>query len=214
MILDRIVKSKHPDDKPDYSILFIIIVIVIIAAALLRIVQWANPEKTTPLLLGEEGEIQSMSVEIAEQKTTTDIVLPEDLLGSEVHLVGLYPIETSKVSQETAVVVLVKDHWRMAQISYQPNLTLGEERAKYTSPDVREVVVGEEVAYLIPVNNFYTQCFENPEGIPSLCQFTDILLFQVEGMVVTIANDNNHLTEGEIISWARSIVEQVGMDEE
>ena len=201
--------NPHTNNQNSITILFILGVVVILAAAILNIVQWASPERATPLLLQETGEIQATSIEIAQSKTQTPLMLPEDLLGSDVFVIGLYPMETKKVTKDTAIVVLEKNNHRLAQISYQPSLTLGEERAKYTSLDVQEVVIAGEIGYFIPVNEFYIQCYENPEGTPSLCQFTNVLLFSAGETVVTIANDNNQLTEGEMISWARSIADQV-----
>mgnify|MGYP001607807203 CR=1 FL=1 len=208
MILDRLLRHHPKSREGNIKFFLVLLAFVCVAAVMVRLVQWVIPDKPTPLLLQEDGVIQTSSFEDAKTKTETLLWLPEDLFGSEIFVVGIYPKQTDHVSAGTVIVVLKKETWRTGQIVYLPGVTLGEERAKYLTTKVEEIVIEGKTGYLLPIQGVLPLCKTNVEGFPGTCQFTNIILFEAGSEVITIASDNGKITQGELIAMARSIAKQ------
>lgn len=201
MILNRILRH-HPTTREGSAKFFLVLLaFVCFTAVIIRLVQWMIPDSPIPLLLQEDGVIQTSSWEEALAKTDTSIWLPEDVFGNEVFVIGLY-------LDGTVIAVFTKENWRTGQITFTPNTTLGEERAKYLTTDVDEVMVEEKIAYLFPMHGVLPLCEINVEGFPGVCPFSEVMLFEAGEVVVTIASDGEKMTKGEMIAMARSIASQ------
>jgi hypothetical protein len=208
MILNRLLQKHPATHKGSAKFFLVLFAFICVAAVMIRLAQWLIPDAPVPLLLQEDGMIQTTSFEEAQKKTSEPLRLPEDLFGSEVFVVGVYPETTDHLAAGTVIAVLTKDGWRTGQITYTPNITLEEEKAKYFSVREEELVIGEKSAFLLLLQGIIPSCKTNAEGFPGACSFTKVLLFEVDEFVITIASDNGKLTDGEMIAMARSIAVQ------
>ncbi len=201
MILNRILRHQNKTHEGSVKFFLVLLAFICFTAVIIRLVQWMIPDSPIPLLLQEDGVIQTSSWEKALAKTTIPVWLPENLFGSEVFVVGIYP-------KGMVMVVFVKEGWRTGQITFVPNTTMGEERAKYLTIAVDEVMVEEKTAYLFPIQGVLPLCKTNTEGFPGVCQFSEVILFEAGNLIATIASDSGKMTRGEMIAMARSIAKQ------
>ncbi len=181
---------------------------VILVALIMRIVFWALPEKTAPLLAEADGLLRFEDIPSADPYTTLPLFLPENLLGSAVHVVGVYTKPSEVFPQESTVIVLEKDDWRFADITINPRSTFDVLENRYKKIG-SSVVVGDAVGYLVDLPAAPDQCLPpTKEGIGA-CTLQTILFFPTETLTLTLAGDATHITDGELLLLARDIVQQI-----
>ena len=211
MILRRVFRKHLPEGKDgDVSFVVILLGIVLVAAAIVKLVQFFTPPPSTPVLTQKDGLVRVNSMEEIADHTSTLAILPEERFDSEFYLAGIYTQgEENVLIEGTVALVLDRNGSRFVQISFQPGLTLEQQMERYLLLTKEEVMIGDNVGYLITLENSFIECSENPDDIPDVCTFSKALTFSAGETVVTITVDGEHASDGEVIAMGRSIVGQV-----
>lgn len=210
MFLSRLLLRRNGDDTQDQgSCVLIIFVVVIVATILVKIVQWVLPEPTVPLLPSADGMIQATSITEAQTHTETPLLVPQDLLGSSVTVVGLYPNGGEYIPPASAAIVLARDGWRFVEIFETPGMTREQALLAYGENTSEDILLAKGITgTLVQTPRWYLQCVEGYEGLPGVCQITKALVFEINGTTITISADGTHATDGELILLAQDLLAQ------
>lgn len=184
-----------------------LLVIVLVSAALLRFVEWAKPKEQYPLLTDATGIVRLTEPSEVSNYTDTLITKPTELFGATLHVIGVYPQPNEAFPEKTVALVYVRDQNRFVEIDYRSQTTTERELAGYAEQKKETITLTDTVdATLVQLRN-QSFCKSSSEHIIGVCQFTRMLTFEQDGIVITIFVDGRHLTDGELIQMAKSIVD-------
>lgn len=155
--------------------------------------------------------VETPTAQDAQAHTVMPIVLPEDLLGSSVYAVGTYTRGAGSLPVGSVVIVLTKDGTRFAEIAERPGTTLADTANDYVTVASEPVALGRTDGLLIvPRTNGLACVSENEKwDLPGFCEISRILAFEKNGVTYTVAADDGHASEGELLLLARDILRQV-----
>ncbi len=214
MIVNRLLKGfnrkgkEEDDDLGRSGCAILLIGIVVVIAVVMRLVFWFLPDKTAPLLAEADGLLRYGSVAEAAPHTELPLTLPEDRLGSEIKVVGVYTKPTKILPEGSTVIVLVKDDWRFADITTQP-IDVWEALQNRYSAIGTPVVIGQGTGYLVHLPAVSSRCLPPTKNAVGACELKTLVLFSSGNLVLTVAGDGTHITDGELLLLARDIASQL-----
>lgn len=195
-------KNKH--DKQGIIIIFAIV--IIISAAVLKIIQWAKPLTQPPLLTQASGLIKLSKIEDVSKYSKTKINLPKETFGAEIKVIGVYANEHTAIPKETVSVVYTKDDWKFIEIYYKPNFQLIEQMGLYSKYKQEELILNTDTKANIVYTPTLNMCHKTKTTPIGVCPFNKLIIFQKNNDVILIGSNTARITEGELISIAKSIL--------
>lgn len=184
-----------------------LLVIVLVSAALLRFVEWVKPDTSLPLLTNATGLVRLTDLSQIGAYVDTDVTAPTKLFGTQLHVIGVYLAENEAFPEKTVALVYVRDANRFVEIDFRPHTTIEKALTPWTNQTIETVVLTiEKIAKLVPLRD-QSFCKSPKGGGIGVCQFTRMLAFEQDGIVITIFADGRHMTDGELIQMAKSIVD-------
>ncbi|MEK7451805.1 MAG: hypothetical protein AAB664_00545 [Patescibacteria group bacterium] len=92
------------------------------------------------------------------------------------------------------------------EIDFIPNRSLEQMKQIYRTLPQESVMIHNNITGLFVRLRHDPVCkYPRDKTHPSFCPFTTVLFFQKNEVIIKIANDGDHLTDGELLSVARSI---------
>ena len=203
-------KQPHKKQRVRGSCFIPLLIIVFVVAIALKIVGLFQDEPQVPLLTPADGLVQLTSADSIAEHTSTPATLPGNTFESSVFVVGVYKEETPNLKEGSVVVVLVRDGWRFADIAYQPDTTLEKEIDPYPTAIVEEIKINSTLAKLVSLRTGDIDCSPpSSDTFPGICKLRSIIIFEVGDVMISIASDGYHATDGELVEMARSILQSV-----
>jgi hypothetical protein len=194
---------------PLRSCLLLIAIPMFAAAVALRIVFSFVPTPRPDMTLQADGLVETGTVAEAETLTEADIVMPDDLLGAEVYLVGVYAKGVGSLPAGTATVTLTKNGRRFVEIVERPGTTVADTVNDYAGATMRTAALGDTEGVMLRPATHNIPCVSQNEkfGLPGFCEIERILFFEKNGLVMSVAADGPHVTDGELMLLARDMIE-------
>lgn len=194
---------------PTRTCLLAIIIPMFAVALILRIVFAFIPTPRPDMLLEADGLIETATVADAQAHTAMPIAMPDDLLGGAVYTVGVYTKGAGALPVGSAVVIATKNDWRFVEIVERPSTALPDVTNDYNASVTEPVALGEAEGTLLTLSTNNIPCVSPNEkwGLPGFCEVRNILLFEKDGVVYSVAADGAHATEGELITLAKDLLE-------
>lgn len=192
--------------KTSIGLFPILLVLIIIGTIGLQIYNRIPTSPGVPLLAKTPDMIELTRVEDIATRTQTPASLPENLFGSSLHLIGIYPSATKNWPAQTVAMVFIKNNARFVEMDILPNKTLTEVSPQYTAYPQETVVIDQEKTGLfVHLRGGFTCTTPKPNTVPAMCLITNILLFEKNGTLIQLSSDGDHVSDGELIEMARSI---------
>lgn len=210
MLVGKILKktTKQSEDASS-SCLIPIIILMLIATLLLKIISWTVPEKIVPLLSKTDGLVQLVHTEDIPNYTSTIFLIPKETIGASQYVIGVYTETSPKFPKGSVALVYVKDNQRLFEIDELTDGLLVEQKQLYPEENQEEIILDKSnKALIVKLNNTINCTSKYVESHPSMCKLTDVLIFEKNELLIKIYVDGKKLTQGELISIAKSIIEQ------
>jgi hypothetical protein len=173
----------------------------------LRLWQWMTPPETFPLLPQERGLVEVSTIAEADERSTIRVIAPPLFQNVYVAAVGVYTISSDAFPSGTIAIELARGDWRFVEIIEKPRANLLEEARSFSAYKQEDVVLNQQTGILVNRAVPGTTCKEPNDANPvGLCEITRILLFEKDGLVITLSADGTHATEGELITLAKSMI--------
>ncbi|MEI6510912.1 MAG: hypothetical protein WCO25_02600 [Candidatus Uhrbacteria bacterium] len=189
--------------------LFVLIVIPMFAAAIiLRIVFSFAPPPRPDLLPKADGMIETTTAADAQLHTEMGIVLPSDMLGGEIYAAGVYTKAAGSLPVGSAIFDLVKDNQRFVEIVERPSTSLPDVTNDYRANGTQTVNLGKTTGSMLLLATNRIPCVSSNEkwNLPGFCEIPKVLIFEMDGVVISIGADGTHATDGELITMAKDIL--------
>ena len=189
----------------------LLVVIVLIAAGFIRVYQWIKPPEDLPLLVQADDLIRIASIDDERLSGTLTKLLPKETFGGSVRVIGLYPSGGVDLPKNSISVVYEREGWRMMQIDLLPETTIENVLGPFNTYRQETVTLpSNREARLINIKTLL-DCLPSrtKDGIGS-CRFTRLMVFEIEpGLIGRLAVDGEKVTDGELITIARSMVDSI-----
>jgi len=208
MLVGKILKktTKQTEDNGSGCVIPIII-LMLVATLLLKIISWTVPEKTIPLLSKTEGLVQLVHTEDIANYTSTNFIIPKETIGASQYVIGVYTEESQKFPKGSVALVYVKDNQRLFEIDELTSGLLDEQKQLYPEEKLEEIILDKSnKGLIVKLNNTINCTSKYIESHPSMCQLTDVLIFEKNELLIKIYADGKKLTQGELITIAKSIL--------
>lgn len=189
--------------------LFLIVVIPMFAIAIiLRIVFSFVPPPRPTMLPKADGMVESSSVADAQSHTEMPIILPADALGSAVYAVGVYTKVAGNLPVGSVIVDLTKDGQRFVEIVERPSTALPDVLNDYRTTGTQAVNLNGAAGSMLSLSTKRIPCVSANEKwkLPGFCEIPKVLVFEKDGIVISIGADGTHATDGELITMAKDIL--------
>jgi hypothetical protein len=191
--------------------LFVFIIVPMFAiAAMLRIVFSFVPPPRPALLPKADGMVETTTVVDAQSHTAMTIVLPADTLGGAVYAVGVYTRDAGTLPTGSVIVNLIKDNQRFVELVERPGTSLADVLNDYPANARQDVALGMTTGAIVyPAANRIPCVSPNAKwNLPGFCEIPKVLVFEKDGVVVSIGADGTHATDGELITMAKDMLGQ------
>lgn len=191
--------------------LFLIIVIPMFAIAIvLRVVFSFMPPPRPAMLPKADGMVETTAVADAQPHTEMPILMPADALGSGVYAIGIYTKVAGNLPVGSVIVDMTKDNQRFVEIVERPSTALPDVLNDYRSTQSQPVSLGNAEGTLLSLSIMHIPCVSSNEKwkLPGFCEISKVLVFEKNGIVVSIGADGTHATDGELITLAKDILGQ------
>jgi hypothetical protein len=199
-------RRKQPSTSTSSSYIGFVVLCIVIATVGLRLYEWIATKPDRPMLTQVEQMVQLTKLEDVASYVKTIISTPSKLFESNLYIIGVYPKAGSTFSAESVGLVFVRDHTRFVEIDYLPKVTRTEHLTYFSSKPQEQIVIDEQTTgTLIRLRASFDCIDPKPKAQPSFCQFTRLLLFEKNGVLIKLAADGNRITDGELLEMARSI---------
>lgn len=208
-MISRFVFRRQSNRERQASCLMIVIGMIIIGVFAVTILDLKIEPPQIPLLAPASSLVQFSEVPPAQAQTTTPILIPKELFGSEVHTLGIYHQAVGNLPAESVVTILVKDNWRFAEITQRPGRSLAQELSEMKNYPPEAVQLGPLAGVILDINPGYVHCIDpRPDGSPGLCLLTHRIVFEMDNQLISIAGSQQNITVGELIELTRSLIEK------
>ncbi len=208
MIIGKILRKtiNKPEEDTGSGCIIPVFIAIIIATIVLKIFSYAAPEKTVSLLTAAEGMQQLVHTEDISKYTSAEAFIPSQTIESQLYVIGVYTENGESFPKDSIALVYVKDNERLFEVDELANSKLSEHSRNYPKAALQEIKLSEEtVGYLVNLKTGF-DCTNPIEGShPKMCQLTDVLMFEKNGLLIKIYSDGKKLTDGELIEIAKSI---------
>jgi len=191
--------------------LFVIVIIPMFAfAIILRIVFSFVPPSRPDVIPPADGMIEKASVADAQEHTAMRIAMPSDLLGGSVYSVGVYTRDAGALPAGSIIANVTKDGRRTIEIVERPSTALPDVLNDYHPTSSLPIALGAATGTLLTLPSKYVACVSPSEKwkLPGYCEISKVLVFENDGIVISIGADGTHATDGELILMAKDILGQ------
>ncbi len=191
--------------------LFVIVIVPMFAIAIiLRIMFSFVPPSRPDLIPPADGLVEKTTVADAQAHTAMGIMMPKDLLGSDVYAIGVYTKPVGSLPAGTTIVNLAKNGQRFVEIVERPSTALPDVLNDYRPTLSLPVALGGADGTMLALPSKHVACVSPSEEwkLPGYCEISRVLAFENDGVVISIGADGGHATEGELILMAKDILEQ------
>ncbi len=211
MLIGKLIRKtiKKPETNPEASsgCVLPILAFMVVAALLLKILSIATPEKTVPLLTVKDGMQRVINVDDISKYTTTKPLIPTETFETDLFVIGVYTEDSATFPKDSIALVYTLDNQRVFEIDKLSKGTLEEYKSLYPKTSREEIVLVEDTpALLVQLRDHFDCTYQNGATHPSMCQLTNLIIFKHNNSLIKIFVDGKKLTEGELISIAKSIV--------
>jgi hypothetical protein len=209
MLIGKILrKSIKKDAGADSSgCVLVVLALMVVAALLLKIFSFATPEKTISLLTSADGLKQLVRAEDISKYSPIDFLLPEENFESELFVIGVYSEKSPSFPKDSIALVYVKNNERFFEIDELTTGSLEEIKNFYRESTREEILLEKDVpGLLIKLRERFDCTNQNGATHPSMCQLTDLLIFEQNNLLIKIFSDGEKLTEGELITLGKSML--------
>ena len=205
MLLNRLAKNK-PDEVGTFTLY--LIVAIVVATVGIKVFNWIDPEPHVQLLTDAPGLVQLTNLDDLNRYTDTEVTPPIITMESELYVIGVYSEENKSFAPGTVSLVYVHDGWRTFEIDYEPGATLQEGAINTFGIDELETItLAQDTKASFANLRALQSCVQPKETFPGMCRISKQLFFEHNGSLVTISADSEHLSQGEMLLIAMSIIE-------
>ena len=198
-------KAKTPEGSLKFGVMAAII--ILLAAGGLRLAQWMNPPRPTPLLPQDETLVHVNTIDEISAYTNTSVREPKNTFGSTLHIIGIYPEKNAYFPPGTVALVYVKNGFRFIEANFRPGTTLEQEESRLEALKKETIILAPDINGILTHLRINTYCKQPTEEAIGVCQISKALLFEKDGTVIVLSADGEHVTDGELIEMAKSIVD-------
>ncbi len=209
MLLTRLLrrkKSNEPRTEHTRWVLFLVIAILASTVILKLIDTTIAPARS--LLATAPGLVVLSTLDQLGDTSSLAITPPTETVGGELYVIGLYKEINNVFPTGTVSLVYVKDGWRTLEVDYLPNRTLQDQLAMLSLYPREEVTLSETTSATILTRDDSPRCIDYNDGLPNKCEITHQLLFENEGLLISLSSDGDHVTVGELIEIAKSFADR------
>ncbi|MBI5794213.1 hypothetical protein HZA87_03980 [Candidatus Uhrbacteria bacterium] len=209
MLLTRLLrktKKNEPRSERTRWVMFIMIAILASTVILKLIDATVTPERS--LLTLSPGLTHLSTLEQLAASSSLTITPPAQTFDAVLYTVGIYNETNMIFPTGTISLVYVKDAWRAFEIDYLPNRTLQDERAILSFYPQENVSLSETTSATVVTRDDSPRCIDYDDGLPNKCEITHQLVFEKNGLLISLSSDGDHATVGELIAIAKSILNQ------
>lgn len=185
---------------------WIIFLLVIILGTSLLLKFW-NPSSRTnrSLLTQAPGLVHVSTLEAASTYLPLEMSPPTTTFDAQLFTLGVYTQTTDVFPKGTVTLVYTKNNWRFIEIDYIPERSVEEQLALLNLYEQQKIVLADKKTAWIITRNLNPRCIDYEDEFPNKCEITYQLIFEKNGMLISIAADGEHATVGEMIEMAKSI---------
>lgn len=193
---------------PSRSCLLLIVIPMFAAAVVLKIVFHYVPTPRPPMLSKADGLVEAPTVDEAQPHTVMPIALPEDTLGSAPYDVGVYTRGRGALPVGSVAIEMVSSGQRFVEIVERPGTTVQDTVDDYAAIATQDVSLRNQTAKLLTLKTRGVTCVSNDTrwNLPGFCELEHMLVFQTDAATVSIAADDAHATDGELITLANGML--------
>lgn len=189
------------------SCLLLVIAMIIIAVTVIKITDFKIEPPAVPLLPPSSSLVMYSDPAQAQAQTSTIIISPKELFGANLHTVGIYHQATGNLPAESVIQIYQKDNWRFVEITQRPGRTLNQELLDFPGYPQTPIQLGPLAGVLIATDPGYEHCIDPQEdGTPGFCLLSYKINFEMDGQLITVAGNRQKITQGQLISIARSLI--------
>lgn len=182
-----------------------VFIAILASALLLRFIDWVVAPPRS-LLMPAPGLVTLASLNDLANYSTLPTVAPTDTFEAQLYVVGIYTQPNETFPTGTVSLVYVKDGWRAFEIDYLPDRSIEEQRAMLSSYRQEEVKLNETISAAIVARDASPRCIDFDDGLPNKCEISTQFLFPIDGLLVSLSADGAHVTQGELLQLARSLL--------
>lgn len=203
MLARRLLLSrKKPSKKPTNLKRLVILLVAIVCIAILVGV-FGKERDTRKLLPIMDGTV---SFETVEELNNT-VPLPTEPIGQGAYEINFYTKGNATLPPGTTSIVYTTDKQRLLQIDYLPQQSAEEQAKSIFSLYIDEWIVTEDsTAWVVTVDN-NPRCIDYEDDVPNKCEISRYILFETSERLVRMAVDGYHLTDGQLLTIAKSIIQ-------
>ncbi len=191
--------------------LFVFIIVPMFAIAIiLRIVFSFVPPSRPDVIPPAEGMVEKATVAEAQEHTEVRIAMPADLLGGAVYSVGVYTKAAGALPTGSIIANVTEDGRLIVEIVERPSTALPDVLNDYRPTSSLPVALGEAAGTMLTLPSKHLACVSPSEkwDLPGYCEISKVLVFEKDGLVISIGADAAHATDGELILMAKDILGQ------
>ena len=191
--------------------LFVIVIVPMFAIALiLRIMFSFVPPSRPDLIPPADGMVETTTIADAQEHTAMAIAIPADALGSTVYAIGVYTKQAGSLPAGTTIVNLARNDQRFVEIVERPDTALPDVLNDYNPTLSLPVVLDGTEGTMLTLPRKHIACVSPREKwkLLGFCEISKVIVFERDGVVISIGADGGHATEGELILMAKDIVGQ------
>lgn len=193
--------------NPLSRLLLVLIIVVFLTAIGLRLFQWIRTDTQTSLLTPADGLVTVERLDALSSFVETQIPEPTETFGSTLHEIGVYTKTTEQFPKNTVSLVYVRDRSRIMEIDLLPSINLAKIQKRYAGYHATTITLDEEREVTLVPTPSIPFCVAPTETQIGHCQISKVLFFEWQNNIVFLSVDDAHLTEGELITIARSMIQ-------
>ena len=207
MLLTRLLHRKKTDEpRPERTrwVMFLVIAILGSTVVLKLIDTTVAPARS--LLASAPGLVHLSTFDQLADTSVMTITSPTNTFGAELFTIGVYTEINDVFPTDTVSLIYVRDDWRFVEIDYLPNRSLQDQLAMFSLYPREEVILNETTSAALLTRDESPRCIDYDDDLPNKCEITNQLLFEYGGLLISISTDGDHVTVGEMIEIAKSIL--------
>ncbi len=181
-----------------------VVIVMLLSVVVLRVINvFDQTERSAidPI----DGLVLVDTPEEAKELTGDKFVLPEETYGSSLYQVGVYTLPVAFIPPGSVSLVYAENQYRSFTIDFLPGTDLASQKNIYSTDRFVPVSITSEIDGAFVQSSFTSRCLEPNRTSLGKCSLIATLLMKVDDTVIKINSDGEHLTQGEMISVARSV---------
>jgi hypothetical protein len=158
------------------------------------------------LLTSAPGLVEFSTLDQLADNSSLPITAPSQTFDTLLYVMGVYTEINNIFPTGTVSLVYTKDGWRTLEIDYLPNRTQQDQLAMLAQYPQEKIILDATTSAMLITRDDSPRCIDYDDGLPNKCEITNQLLFEHEGLLISLSSDGDHVTIGELIEIAKSII--------